>query len=62
MELQLPGADTVPRKLNEAAAPTDSVPQRGGRAGFDAKRVAADNHLGLPVAVTWLEVQAQAAA
>ncbi|PRW18385.1 CEN 1 [Chlorella sorokiniana] len=58
MDLQVAGADAVPRKLNEAAAPTDSLPQQGGRAAFDAKQCAADNCLGHPVAVSWVEVQA----
>lgn len=58
LDLQVAGADAVPRKLNEAADPTDSLPQRGGRAAFDAKQCAADNRLGHPVAVSWVEVHA----
>lgn len=58
LDVQVAGADAVPRKLNEAAAPTASQPQQVGRAAFDAKQFAAHNRLGHPVAVSWVEVQA----
>lgn len=58
LDVQVAGADAVPHKLNEAAAPTDSLAQQGARQAFDAKQCAADNRLGHPVAVSWAEVQA----
>lgn len=58
LDVQVAGADAVPGKLNETAAPTDSLQQAGARAAFDAKQFAAHNRLGHPVAVSWVEVQA----
>lgn len=43
-------------KVNEAAAPTDQA-GRAERMGFNAKQLAAQYHLGLPVAVHWMRCQ-----
>jgi hypothetical protein len=43
-------------KFNEAAAPTDQA-GLAERRGFDAKQLAAQYRLGLPVAVHWVRCQ-----
>lgn len=52
------GLMLCPASSTRRPTPQTACRSGGGRAAFDAKQCAADNRLGHPVAVSWVEVQA----